>query len=142
MIVLDSSLTLSWFFQDEHTFPILALLNQVERHGAIVPPLWRIEVANGLQTAIRRGRIDAAYRDAALEDLRALPISSDAEGERYAWSSTLRLAERFKLTLYDATFLELAQRQGLSLATLDEALRAAARSCSIPLLGMASDPQT
>ncbi len=138
-VVIDSSLTLTWFFEDERTDATLALLDRVQQSGAVVPSLWRLEVANALQMGIRRGRIDAAYRDASLLDLSALDIRIDAEGHDFAWSTTLRLAERFGLTLYDAAYLELAQRLGLPLATRDQALRAAAGGLDVALLGEAAD---
>jgi len=134
-LVIDSSVTLSWCFADERTELTLSLLYQVAEHGAVAPALWRLEVANGLQSAVRRGRIDAAYRDAAIADLRALAIDIDPETELRAWSETLELADRCRLTVYDAAYLELARRRRLPLASLDEALRAATAALSIPLLG-------
>ena len=61
-LVIDSSMTLTWYFEDERTAASIAVLNQVAEEGAIVPALWRLEVLNRLQVAIRRGRIDIAYR--------------------------------------------------------------------------------
>ena len=58
--VLDSSVTLSWFFEDERTAATASVLDQVIEHGAVVPAIWRLEVANALQSGLRRGRIDAA----------------------------------------------------------------------------------
>ena len=118
-LVLDPSLALSWYFEDERTPTGDALLDQVVEDGAVVPSLWRLEVANGFQMAIRRKRIDAAYRDNALAELATMPITVDAETDAHAWSSTLRLSDRFRLTPYDAVYLELAQRRELPLATLD-----------------------
>ena len=135
-LVIDSSVTLSWCFEDEGTDATTALLYRVAETGAVVPALWRLEVANGLQSAVRRRRIDAAYRDASLADLRALAIDIDPETDRKAWSETLQLADRFRLTLYDAAYLELAQRRRLPLASLDEELRAAGRLLAVPLLGL------
>jgi hypothetical protein len=66
---------------------------------AFVPSLWRLEVASELQAGVRRGRIDAAFRDAALADLAALDIVIDRETDAQAWSATLPLAEGFRLTL-------------------------------------------
>jgi predicted nucleic acid-binding protein len=122
-LVIDASLTLSWDFEDERTSAADALLDQVTNTGAVVPSLWRLETANGLQVAIRRKRIDVAFRDRALTHLTRLPITVDAETDAYAWTTTLQLADRFQLTLYDAAYLELAQRRALPLATLDSALR-------------------
>lgn len=134
-LVVDASLTLAWYFEDERTSAVDDLLDRVVREGAIVPSLWRLEVVNGLQVAIRRGRIDAAYRDRALQQLGLLPITVDAETVTRAWTTTLGLADRFGLTLYDAIYLELAQRRALPLATLDRALRSAGRALGISLLG-------
>jgi len=137
-LVLDSSVTLSWCFEDERTPATTKLLERVTEAGAVVPTLWRLEVANALQTSVRRGRIDAGFRDASLSDLALLPIVTDADTGTYAWSTTLRLAERFGLTVYDAAYLELAQRRSLPLATLDEPLRAAGHALGVPLLGAAA----
>jgi predicted nucleic acid-binding protein len=85
---------------------------------------------------MRRGRISDAIRVAALADLTKFDLSIDEEGERHAWSNTLHLADRFLLTLYDATYPELAQRRTLPLATLDKELRSAAQTLQLPLMGL------
>jgi predicted nucleic acid-binding protein len=94
-------------------------------------------VLNGLQVAVRRGRITFAYRDASLADLRALAIAIDPRTSRQAWSATLRLSDRFGLTPYDAAYLELALRRQLPLATLDHELARAAEAQSVSLVGTA-----
>jgi predicted nucleic acid-binding protein len=99
-LVIDSSVTLAWYFEDEKTSASLAVLNRVVEEGAVVPALWHLEVLNGLRVAVRRGRITAAYRDASLADLRALVIAIDPGTNEHAWSATLRLCERFRLTAY------------------------------------------
>ena len=111
------------------------MLRRVTESGAVAPALWKLEVANGLQMAVRRKRIDAAFRDASIADLCALAITIDAETDRQAWTTTLELAERWRLTLYSAAYLELAQRLGLPLATLDKELRSAGEALGILLLG-------
>jgi predicted nucleic acid-binding protein len=135
-LVIDASLTLSWYFEDERTPAADAVLDQVTNLGAVVPSLWRLETANGLQVAIRRKRIDVAFRDRALTHLARLPITIDAETDAHAWTTTLQLADRFQLTLYDAAYLELAQRRALPLATPDSALRPAADALGLTLLGV------
>jgi predicted nucleic acid-binding protein len=135
-LVIDASLTLSWYFEDERTPSANAVLDQVTNEGAVVPSLWRLETANGLQIAIRRQRIDTAFRDRALTHLAHLPITIDAETDAQAWTTTLQLADRFQLTLYDAAYLELARRRALPLATLDSALRTAGEALGLPLLGV------
>jgi predicted nucleic acid-binding protein len=134
-LVLDTSLTLSWYLEDEVTVAADAVLDRVVDSGAVVPALWRIEVLNAFQTAIRRRRIDAAFRDTALARLAAMPITVDPDTDMRVWSATLHLVDRFRLTAYDAVYLELAQRRELPLATLDQELRAAGAVLGVPLLG-------
>lgn len=134
-MVIDSSVTLAWLCSDELTPATQQVLDRVTTAGAWVPTLWRLEVANSLQTGVRRGRISAEFRDAALTDLALLNIATDPDTDTFAWSAMLRLAKRCNLTLYDAAYLELAQRLNLPLATLDPDLRAAAGALDLSLLG-------
>jgi len=134
-IVLDSSATLAWVYADEITEPIRHVFNLLCENGAWVPGLWKLEVANILETGVRRGRHDAAFRDSTLADLSLLPISVDTETDRQAWGATLQLSERHRLTLYDAAYLELALRRGLPLASLDAELREAAKNQGVTVLG-------
>ena len=134
-LVLDSSVTLAWIYSEETTEPIRQVFYAVAEHGATVPTLWRLEVANSLTVAVRRGRIDADFRSAALADLALLDITTVPHNDSLAWGQTLALADRFRLTVYDAAYLELAQRRALPLATLDEELGAAAAGLGLPVLG-------
>jgi predicted nucleic acid-binding protein len=135
-LVLDSSATLAWIFGDETTDPIRRVFDAVAEEGAIVPALWRLEVANSLTMAVRRGRIDTEFRRAALADLAVLDVTIDEKTDAHAWGQTLSLADQFRLTPYDAGYLELAQRRNLPLATLDADLRQAAASLGLRLMGM------
>jgi predicted nucleic acid-binding protein len=83
-------------------------------------------------------RIDGAFRNAALADLALLDITTDPHSDAYCWKTTLQLADRFRLTLYDAAYLELAHRRSLPLASLDEELRVAGLALGVPLLGAAA----
>jgi predicted nucleic acid-binding protein len=134
-LVLDSSATLAWIYSDEVTDGIRRLFDTVANTGAFVPALWRLEVANSLTIAVRRGRVDAEFRRAALDDLALLDITTDNQTDTHAWAETLQLADRFRLTLYDAAYLELAHRRGVPLATLDEDLSAAASALGLRVLG-------
>jgi predicted nucleic acid-binding protein len=134
-LILDSSATLAWIYSDETTDAIRAVFDQVADFGAVVPALWRLEVANSLTVAVRRSRIDVEFRRAALADLALLDITTYQHTDRHAWAETSRLADRFRLTLYDAAYLELAQRRQLPLATLDQGLRAAAQAVGTKALG-------
>jgi predicted nucleic acid-binding protein len=135
-LVLDSSVTLAWVYSDETTAAVREALTTIVKSGGWVPSVWWLEVANVLEMGVRRGRHDAAFRDATLADLALLPISTDAETGKQAWGPTLQLASRHGLTLYDAAYLEVAQRRALPLATLDVDLRAAGKAEGLPLLGM------
>jgi predicted nucleic acid-binding protein len=134
-LVLDSSATLAWIYSDEVTEGIRQLFDTVADTGAFVPALWRLEVANSLTVAVRRGRIDAEFRQAALDDLALLDITTDSHRDTHAWAEMLRLADRFRLTIYDASYLELAHRRGIPLATLDEDLSSAALALGLRVLG-------
>ncbi|MGH7056510.1 MAG: type II toxin-antitoxin system VapC family toxin [Acetobacteraceae bacterium] len=131
-LVLDASLTLSWYFEEERTPAVDAVLEQVTENGAWVASLWR------LQVALRRNRPDISFRDKALAELSRMPVTIDSDTAVYAWSATLRRAERSRLTLYDAAYLEPSERRHLALASLDQPLRAAAGALSLELLGMAN----
>jgi len=133
--VVDNSVALAWCFEDEHTRPIMDLLDRVAESGAVAPSLWPLEALNGLLMAERRKRLDAKRRQRLAGFLRALPVTLDTETADQAWTATARLAERYRLTLYDAAYLELAQRRKLPLATLDKDLIRTGKTLGMTLLG-------
>lgn len=133
--VLDSSVALTWCFDDERMVATDALLDRVVESGATAPSLWPLEVLNALAMAERRSRIDATRRQRLGGFLRDLPVTIDVETASQAWAVTSQLATRFRITMYDAAYLELAQRLGLPLATLDQELRAAGGALGVTLLG-------
>lgn len=133
-LVLDSSMCLAFCFEDERTLEVLAVIERVIEQGAWVPSLWRYEIGNGLLMAQRRQRIDGSRRVALLAALSDFSITEDREPEGDPWRATSQLAELHRLTVYDAAYLELAQRRRLPLATLDDALRAAAGKSAVELL--------
>ena len=130
-LVIDASVALTWCFASEATPETDEVLQEVLRTGATVPALWHVELANILSRAGRLGRIDAAGVDGFFSRLDCLSISTDAPAVEVQRTAVLRLVRRFGLTAYDAIYLELAQRLGGTLATLDEDLRAAAVGCGI-----------
>ena len=135
--VIDASVTLSWFFEDERSAERDALLDQVAEAGATVPGLWRLEVANALLVAFRRGRLSAAFRDRAILRLGRLPITVDTDTDVRAWTNTLPVAEQTGLSVYDASYLELAIRLGAALASADRKLCEAAKRAGVPLIASA-----
>ena len=134
--VLDCSLTLSWFLPDESDQSRNALLDRLADEGGVVPSLWPLEVANALLIAQRRRRVTRQQRQSAILALRRLPIAIDVETTVHAWNETLRLAEHLRLTIYDATYVELARRLALPLGTLDRELRAAGKAAGIEVIGL------
>jgi predicted nucleic acid-binding protein len=137
--VLDSSVAMTWCFEDEATPVADALLGRLTNDGAHAPSLWPLEVLNVLIMAERRGRVTTQTRHERITFLQSLPVILDMQTAEQAWLTTNRLAELYRLTLYDAAYLELAQRLELPLATLDANLRAAASALGVPLLGVAED---
>ena len=134
-LVLDCSVAVAWCFEDEATPALDALLDRVQAEGAVVPAWWTLDVANVLLTAARRGRIarEAVQERLALFDM--LAIETDTQGIGAVWRSTvLTLAQTEMLTLYDAVYLELAIRRGLSLASSDRALRQAATQRGVAIV--------
>jgi predicted nucleic acid-binding protein len=133
--VVDNSVALAWCFEDEQTPAVMELLDRVTETGAFAPSLWPLEALNGLLTAERRKRVDARRRHRLAGFLRALPVTLDTETADQAWTATVRLAERHRLSVYDAAYLELAQRRKLPLATLDQDLIKAAKATGVTQLG-------
>jgi predicted nucleic acid-binding protein len=126
VFVVDASITLAWCFTDESS-----------RFGdgeAMAPAIWPLEVANGLLTAVRRGRLDAAMLPRLSELLGALPVHVEAVLLSDALGRVLDAARTLELTAYDAAYLDLAARRGVPLATLDERLQSACRAADVELM--------
>lgn len=107
------------------------LLHSVTATGAAVPPLFRIEVGQGLLMGVRRKRVPPSFPREAIELLDALPLSFDTDSAELAWTASMHLATAYGLTLYDATYLELAVRLGAPLATFDKGLARAAAQAGV-----------
>lgn len=133
-LVLDCSATLAFLLEDEQTPAIAVVFEEVVRHGAVVPALWHLEIANSLTLAARRKRIPLQARNEFLNHLQKLDIVTDDKTLEHAWETTVKLADVYGLTIYDAAYLELAQRRRLPLATLDKALAVAARQSGVTVL--------
>lgn len=130
--VIDASVTLCWAFDDE-AHPIAALAFELMRtESAIAPSLWWFEVRNALIVAERRGRLAMADTTIFLRELGRLGVVIDHAPDE---ATVLVLARQHRLTVYDASYLALAQRESAPLATLDTDLRLAAKALDIPLVG-------
>jgi predicted nucleic acid-binding protein len=132
--VLDASVALAWVLPDEDSPKAAALLPRLVEEGAVVPQLWPLEIANVLLVASRRGRLTLVDTQRVAADLHALPIEVDQETHRRAFGAVLELATRHGLSVYDAAYLELAQRRRLPLATFDARLRAACEAAGIAII--------
>ena len=125
--VLDASMTLALFFEDEDVATTAAVVRTLAAEGAVVPSLWRLEVANAFRMAIRRGRCDQTRADDTLSKLGLFSIVVDKETDDQAWGTTLDLSRAEGLTVYDAAYLELALRLDATLMSCDRELIASAR---------------
>jgi len=132
--VLDCSVTLSWFFEDEASAATDALLLALPDCHVVVPSLWFMELGNALNVAVRRKRVEERRASQFLDRLgRQNLVEHRAEPARL-WREARALASRRKLSVYDAVYLDLARQSGLPLASLDRALRVAADAESVPLV--------
>ena len=133
--VIDASIAVSWAHPDQSTQESERVFAELASGATIsVPPLWFVESANCLLILQRRKKMTAADRKAALNMLGNLPLEIDYVSPRAAFEEVSVLAEKHLLTVYDATYLELALRKNLALATRDEQLRIAAKRCGVAVL--------
>ena len=128
-IVLDNSIVLSWCLADEDNPVAERAMRLVIANGAIVPGIWWYELRNALVVNERRGRLDATDTRSTLADLGNMRFTVDHEHDETA---LLDLARQHNLSVYDASYLEVARRRALPLASLDRRLRGAASECHIP----------
>lgn len=132
--VLDNSVTMAWCFEDERNEYALSVLARLRGEEAVAPTIWPLEVVNVLLVAERRRRLHNRQIMDVLEELATLAITVDEEGTTRAWGPLVALARAHVLTAYDASYLELAMRLRLPLATLDQRLRAAAIRAGVALV--------
>ena len=132
MFVVDTSVILAWCLEDESSEIADAAMRRLVSEGGIAPAHWPLEVANALRSAERRGRLDGP----ALRRLHPRLISLPVEIVPVELSAALGAIEtaRLELSVYDATYLDLADFRGLGLATVDERLAQACRAEGIPLI--------
>lgn len=122
--VLDNSVAMRWLFGDglvtDRQYAMQVLGFMVEQSAeAVVPNLWALEAANVLARAEAKGQLHEARSAEFLGLLQGMNISTDARTADHALHDTLQLARRFRLSAYDAAYLELSLREALPLATLD-----------------------
>lgn len=132
--VVDASVTLAWHFRDEANPLANAILERTIVEAIVVPTHWALEVANGVVMGERRGRASQDQAARLMQRLDAIDIEVDDIGHESVMTFIMPLARAHRLTVYDALYLELAERRGLPLATFDGALAAAARSVGVRVL--------
>lgn len=126
--VPDASIAIAWVHPDQATAESNEWLGHLVAGATLVAPsVWPLEVANALTVLARRRRLTTQERDAALAALSELPVSLDHEGSARGLSELAAMAVAESLSVYDASYLELARRRSLPLACRDGPLRAAAR---------------
>lgn len=130
--VLDNSVVVGWFLEDQATPYTDVVSVLLEQDQAVVPALWELEFANVLRTACRKQRLTADEAHQIIEQICALPIVIDRETPGPA--ELLALALRYNLSSYDAAYLELALRLQIPIATKDEPLQAAAQAAGVGIV--------
>jgi predicted nucleic acid-binding protein len=132
--IADASVAIGWVHPAQATRETAAMLDAIEAGAVLeVPALWPLEVANALAVLVRRRKLAVEDRQTGLGWLRALPIRIDHEMASLAFSKLSELASAYGLSVYDATYLELAERRTLALGCKDGPLRKAARHRGIQL---------
>lgn len=132
MFVIDTSVTMAWCFEDEATDATEALLDRLHDEHAAVPAIWPLEVANVLLVAERRRRVSEAVVTRFVELLGQLPIQVDDAPTNMV--EVIAAGRRHALSSYDGSYLVLAERLGVPLATLDQRLADAARNAGVELV--------
>ena len=134
LFVVDNSIVMSWCFMDEANQYADAVLDSLSEATALVPSIWPLEVINVLLVAERRVRISEADSMRFTTLLSQLPIVVEFERPEQIMKDILALARVKELSSYDASYLDLAMRKGLPLATLDKRLKEAATAVDVKLL--------
>ncbi len=132
--VLDNSVAMRWYFGDGSSQELAysaRVLDALKSTNAVVPGIWGLEVANVLVRSEAQGLATEARSEAFVGMLQRMSIRVDSATSTQALASTIQLARRYKLSAYDAAYLEVALREGLPLATLDDKLLKAAKRAGV-----------
>lgn len=136
LFVLDNSVSMRWLFKDGTEADLLyaeQVLEALKEGSAVVPGVWWLEVSNVIARAEAQQLLPETQSRKFLDTLRKMPITVDSSPVEQLWEQTLHLARKFKISAYDAAYLELAIRQNIVLATLDTDLARAARQSKTQL---------
>lgn len=129
--VLDASVTVAWVFRETANAYATGVLQELTRKEAVTPSIWPLQVANALLTAQHKGRLTVPECEYFLSLLSQLPIHVEYETPEHIWDQVLSLAQHYHLTVYEATYLDLAMRLARPLATQAPALRQAAQELGL-----------
>lgn len=132
--VIDNSVVMTWCFKDETSQYADLVLDRLGVSDGFVPSIWPLEVCNVLLVAERKNRIGEADSARFIALLSELPIIVEQEPPERMIKEIFALARKHKLSSYDASYLDLAMRKGLPIATLDKNLIAAAKRSKLPIL--------
>jgi len=140
-IVVDASVALAWCFPDEASEYAEAVLIALEERSILVPAIWPLEITNAVVVAERRKRISSSDIRRFVELLEGLKINEDSLPVARGVSNILPLAREYGLSAYDASYLEVAIRNGAALATLDAGLEKAGRKAGVEILAGSRPPK-
>lgn len=132
--VLDTSVTMCWLLNDGNPAGVAystRVLDALKERQAVVPGIWGLEVANVIAKIEAKALVTEARTQAFVATLQRMNIVVDRATASHALGEILHLAKRYKLSSYDAAYLELAMREGLPIATLDDALEKAAKKAGV-----------
>lgn len=132
-VVIDNSIIMAWSLDDEPSSYARLLLERMENGTAIQPSIWPLELGNALIVAERRDRIAREHTDRFLDRLSKLSIEIQFEPMGRLLGEIVSLARKHQLSTYDASYLDLALRRQLPIATQDKALMRAAADCGVAL---------
>jgi len=137
--VIDNSVVMAWCFEDETSPYADFVLDSLKNMTAIVPSIWPLEVGNVLTVAERKKRLNEAASNKFIALLSELPIIVDQEPPERMLREILSLARKNQLSTYDASYLDLAMKRALPIATLDDRLIAAARQNDVRVMAVNLD---
>lgn len=132
--VVDNSVVMTWCFKDEVSRYADSILDSLEYFTAIVPSIWPLEVGNVLLVAERKKRLSGADSARFIALLYELPITVDQEPPERMIKEIFALAREHKLSTYDASYLDLAMKKGIPIATLDKRLLKAAKRSNVSIM--------
>jgi predicted nucleic acid-binding protein len=134
--VLDNSVVVRWLLNDglakdqQYAKAILSLIAK-KTHTPITPGIWSLEIANVISRAEKLGQLDEGQSTYFLETIRQMRIPTEATLQEVSFGSILHLSRVYKLSSYDCSYLELAMRYAIPIATLDKDLIAASKRAGV-----------